>query len=65
MPFYELILICKPGVAKNTAKALKSLVNIAKKTPVVLRNANILGDRVMARGIRSKDYGVYSVGRYV
>lgn len=65
MPLYELILITKPGLARLTGQTLRSVAQIANSLGCNVRNANILGDRIMGNYRKSKDKQYFSVGRYV
>lgn len=65
MPLYEMILIARPGHANITTKLLKHIANAAQPLGINVRNCNVLGDRIMASPIRTKDFEVLSVGRYL
>ena len=59
MPLYEMIVICRAGIARNTGNLIKHVSRRVEETGGVLRTANILGDRIMSRtakGIDKKDY---------
>ncbi len=65
MPLYEMILITRPGHSNITTKLLKHIAHKAQPLGINVRNCNVLGDRVMSQTIRTKDFEVLSVGRYL
>ena len=65
MPLYEFIAICKPGLAKETAKLLRATKISVEQYGGVVRTAQVLGDRIMAHTIRGRDCKHYIVGRYL
>ena len=65
MPLYEIIMIAKPGLAKETANLLHAFARNSNSTGCVVRNANILGDRILSNPIKSKEKEYFQVGRYV
>ena len=65
MPLYEMILITRPGHANITTKLLKHIGSSAIPLGINVRNCSVLGDRVMASPIRTKEFEVLSVGRYL
>jgi hypothetical protein len=65
MPLYEMIIITRPGHANFTTKLLKHIANAAVPLGINVRNCNVLGDRILAFPIRTKEFEVLSVGRYL
>ena len=65
MPLYELILITKPGLARLTGETLKNVGRLAKEQQANVRNATILGDRIMGNLRKSKNNEFFSIGRYL
>ena len=65
MPLYELICIVRPGLAKDTARYLRNAKQTIEGLGGVVRTAEVLGDRIMAKTIKGKDYNPYIVGRYL
>ena len=65
MPLYETIVICRAGASLPTKKMIKIVANSVFKQNGTLRDARVLGDRIMSRTLRGQDYKTYKVGRYV
>lgn len=65
MPLYEMIVITRPGHSSFTTKLLRHIAGSASPLAINVRNCNVLGDRVMASPIRTKNSEVFSVGRYL
>ena len=60
-----MICIVRPGLAKDTARYLRNAKKAVESLGGVVRTADVLGDRIMAKTIKGKDYNSYIVGRYM
>ncbi len=60
-----MVMITVPGVAKETSKILNALIRYTKLRGGVIRQSTVLGDRLMAKSLKSKENKYYMVGRYL
>ncbi len=60
-----MIVIARPGLARKTSQMLTIASEEITKAGAVVRTANILGDRIMARAAKGIDMKTYIVGRYI
>lgn len=58
-------MIAKPGLAKDTATLLHIFARNTIPLGCVVRNANILGDRILSNPIKSDEKEYFQVGRYI
>ena len=62
MTLFEMVVICRAGLARNTRKLIKHISYEAEAIGANMRTANILGDRILARPLKGNDRNNYVLG---
>ena len=65
MPLYEFIVIARPALAKSTSQLIQNSAISAKSHNALLRNATILGDRIMTKPLVAQNGQYFAIGRYI
>eukprot|EP01017_Pseudomicrothorax_dubius_P043895 TRINITY_DN7375_c0_g1_i4.p1 TRINITY_DN7375_c0_g1~~TRINITY_DN7375_c0_g1_i4.p1 ORF type:complete len:147 (-),score=25.64 TRINITY_DN7375_c0_g1_i4:147-587(-) len=65
MPLNELILVTRCADPKGTANLMRAVSIAVFQAGGIVRDVNILGDRIMAHTKKGNDGKLHSVGRYI
>lgn len=65
MPLYELIVLARANTAKSTTGLVSNVASSILEKGGNVRNATILGDRILNRIVKGNDDQKHVVGRYV
>lgn len=65
MPLYELVVLARANTAKATTSLVSSVAQSILDKGGNVRNATILGDRILNRTVMGNDDKKHLVGRYV